>query len=331
MRRRDLVAFVASATTLRPLAGTAQPKTMPVIGYLTSTSPVTNTSPVPTTFAAFRLGLGDAGYVEGQNVVIEYRSAEGNYDQLPAFAADLVGRNVDLILAVGGIVSARAAKSATSTIPIVFLIGTDPVEEGLVASYARPGANMTGVTLLISELNAKRLQLLSELVPRAGTIALLVDPVSSTTERAVRDVREAATSIGLQLVVLRASTAREIDAAFGLLVQQRAGALFVSAAPFLDTRREQILALAVQHATPAIYTWRDYTAAGGLASYGASLTAVGRQLGTYAGKILNGTKPADLPVQQPTKFELAINLKTAGTLGLTVPQTLLVSADEVIE
>jgi putative tryptophan/tyrosine transport system substrate-binding protein len=263
--------------------------------------------------------------------MIEYRSADGHYDQLPALAADLVGRKVDLIMAAGGIVSAQAAKSATSTIPIVFLIGTDPVEDGLVASYARPGTNMTGITLLISDLNAKRLQLLSELVPRAGTIALLVDPVSSTTERAVRDVREAATAKGLQLLVLKASTASQIDAAFGLLVQQRAGALFVSAAPFLDTRREQILALAVQHAIPALYTWRDYTVAGGLASYGASLTAVGRQLGTYAGRILNGTKPGDLPVQQPTKFELAINLKTAGTLGLTVPQTLLVSADEVIE
>jgi putative tryptophan/tyrosine transport system substrate-binding protein len=323
-RRELLIALGGGAIIAWPLVARAQQKTVPVIGYLTSTSPV------PTTVAAFRLGLSDAGYVEGQNVMIEYRSADGHYDQLPALAADLVGRKVDLILAAGGIVSAQAAKSATSTIPIVFLIGTDPVEEGLVASYARPGTNMTGITLLISDLNAKRLQLLSELVPHAGTIALLVDPVSST-ERAVRDVREAATAKGLQLVVLKASTASQIDAAFGLLVQQRAGALFVSAAPFLDTRREQILALAVQHATPALYTWRDYTAAGGLASYGASLTAVGRQLGTYAGRILNGTKPGDLPVQQSTKFELAINLKTAGTLGLTVPQTLLVSADEVIE
>jgi putative tryptophan/tyrosine transport system substrate-binding protein len=323
-RRELLIALGGGAIIAWPLVARAQQKTVPVIGYLTSTSPV------PTTVAAFRLGLSDAGYVEGQNVMIEYRSADGHYDQLPALAADLVGRKVDLILAAGGIVSAQAAKSATSTIPIVFLIGTDPVEEGLVASYARPGTNMTGITLLISDLNAKRLQLLSELVPHAGTIALLVDPVSST-ERAVRDVREAATAKGLKVVVLKASTASEIDAAFGLLVQQRAGALFVSAAPFLDTRREQILALAVQHATPALYTWRDYTAAGGLASYGASLTAVGRQLGTYAGRILNGTKPGDLPVQQSTKFELAINLKTAGTLGLTVPQTLLVSADEVIE
>jgi ABC-type uncharacterized transport system substrate-binding protein len=327
VKRRDLIALLAGATLGYPLVARAQQPVIPVIGYLTSTS----ISPVPATLVAFRLGLHDSSYVEGQNLVVEYRQAEGNYDRLPALAGDLVGRKVDLILAVGGIVSARAAKSATSTIPIVFLIGTDPVEDGLVASFARPGKNLTGITLLISELNAKRLEVLSEMVPGASTIALLVDPGSSTTERSVRDVREAATARGLQLLVLKASTETEIDVSFRQLVQGGAGALLVSSAPFLDTRREQLLALTAQHAVPAIYTWHDFVVAGGLASYGASLTAVGRQLGSYAGRILRGSKPADLPVQQPTKFELTINLKTAKALGLTVPQSLLARADEIVE
>jgi putative ABC transport system substrate-binding protein len=246
-------------------------------------------------------------------------------------AADLVSRKVDVIVATGLPLAALSAKSATSTISIVFLIGTDPIEEGLVASFARPGTNLTGITLLIGELNAKRLELLSELVPRAGVVALLFDPNTSTAERAVKDVHEAATARGLHLLLLKASTASEIDAAFATLVQLQDGALFVSSAPFLDTRREQLLVLAAQHTVPAIYSWRDFAVAGGLASYGTSNTAAHRQLGIYAGRILKGAKPADLPVQQPTTFELVINLKTAKALGLTVPESLLARADEVIE
>jgi putative tryptophan/tyrosine transport system substrate-binding protein len=324
MQRRDLLILGGAAVAL-PLAARAQQKAMPVIGYLSSTSPI------PAALATFAVGLRETGYVEGQTVVIEYRAAEGSYDRLPALAADLVSRNVDLILAVGGIVSAQAAKSATSTIPIIFLIGTDPIEEGLVASFARPNTNLTGITLLIGELNAKRLELLSELVPRAGMVALLVDPNTSTAERAERDVRDAATGRGLQLLALKASTANEIDAAFATLVQLQVGALFVSAAPFLDTRREQLVALAAQHAVPTMYAFREYVASGGLISYGPSLTAVYHQLGIYVGRMLKGAKPADLPVQQPAKFELVLNLKAATALGLTVPQSILQRADEVIE
>jgi len=324
MRRRDLLALLGGTAVATPLTAGAQQKAMPVIGYLGSTAPG-----LPP--AAFFGGLGETGYVAEQNVALENRPAEGRYDRLPALAADLVGRKVDVIVAVGGIVSAQAAKRATSTIPIVFLIGTDPVEEGLVASFARPGDNLTGITLLIAELNAKRLELISELVPRAGVVALLVDPKSSVTKRTVRDVDEAASKKGVQLVIVNASTASEIAAAFDTVVQRRAGALFVSAAPFLDTRREQVLALAVHHTIPAIYAWRSFAESGGLVSYGANLAGVYRQLGVYAGRILKGAKPADLPVQQPTTFELVINLKTARALGLTVPQALLARADEVIE
>ncbi|TMJ02648.1 MAG: ABC transporter substrate-binding protein [Alphaproteobacteria bacterium] len=268
--------------------------------------------------AAFNAGLGETGYVEGQNVAIESRSAEGSYDRLPALAADLVGRKVDMVVTVGGIDSARAAKAATATIPIVFLVGTDPVEDGLVASLARPGENLTGISLLIGQLYAKRLELVSELVPQAGVIAMLVDPKTPATERNIKYVQEAASAKGLRLFILRASTATEIDAAFAVLAEQKAGALIVSATPFLDTRREQLLELTARHAVPAIYAF-------------ASLTVIYRELCIYAGKILEGAKPADLPVQQPTKFELIINLKTAKALGLTVPQSLLARADEVIE
>jgi ABC-type uncharacterized transport system substrate-binding protein len=323
LNRRELL-ILGSAAIAWPLATRAQQKAMPVIGYFGSTTPG-----LPP--AAFFDGLSEIGYVEGQNVWLESRPAEGRYDRLPVLAADLVDRKVNVIVAVGGIVSAQAAKRATSTIPIIFLIGTDPVEEGLVASFARPGDNLTGITLLIAELNAKRLDLISELVPQAGVVALLVDPKSSVTERTVRDVDEAASKKGVQLVIVKASTASEIDAAFDTVVQRRAGALFVSAAPFLDTRRKQVLALAVHHTIPAIYTWRSFAESGGLVAYGASLAGVYHQLGIYAGRILKGAKPADLPVQQPTKFELVINLKTAKALGLTVPQSLLARADEVIE
>jgi len=262
-------------------------------------------------------------------LVIEYRWAEGRYDRLPALAADLVGQKVDVIVAAGP-PSARAAKSATSTIPIVFSSG-DPVGEGLVAGLARPGGNLTGVSLLTVELMAKRLELLSELVPQAGMIALLVNQNDANAERIIKDVQEAARAKGVQLPVLKAGSESEIDAAFPALVQLHAGGLVVGTDPFFNSRREQLVALAARHAVPAIYEWREFVAAGGLISYGSSLTAVYRDDGIYAGKILNGAKPADLPVQQPTTFELVINLKTAKALNLTIPQSILGRADEVIE
>ena len=326
MNRRELILLLGGAmTAARALR--AQQKAMPVIGVLSTGSPGPSSAPF---MAAFRQGLSETGYVEGQNVAIEYRWAEGHYDRLPALAADLVGRKVDLILA-GSPPSALAAKSATSTIPIVFRHGADPVRDGLVASLARPGGNLTGVSKLADELTAKRLELLSELVPRAGVIALLVNPNNSIAERVIQDVQQAARAKGLQLHVLKASSESEIDTAFASLVQLHAGALLVAADPFLTSRREQLVALASRHAVPSIYAWREFAASGGLISYGASLTSAFRLLGTYAGKVLKGAKPADLPVQQPTTFELVINLKTAKALGLTVPQSLLARADEVIE
>jgi putative tryptophan/tyrosine transport system substrate-binding protein len=327
MRRREFVRFAGSVVIAWPFAALAQQKAMPVIGYLTSGSPDPN-SPF---LAAFRQGLSETGYVEGQNVAIEYRWAEGSNDRLPALAADLVGRKVDLIAAGGGSPPARAAKNATSTIPIVFTGVGDPVELGLVASLARPGGNLTGVGFLNVELMPKRLELLSELVPQAGVIALLVNPNNASAERVMRDVREAARSKRVQLPILKAATETEIDAAFVTLVQQQAGALVVGNDPIFNSQREQLVALASRHAVPAIYTRREFAASGGLISYGPSLTAGFRQAGIYVGKILNGAKPADLPVEQPTRFELVINLKTAKALGLTVPQTLLARADEVIE
>src|SRR5437879_9649588 len=327
MRRRDFIILLAGAMGGWPSALRAQQKAMPVIGYLSSTSLGPSSAPF---MGAFRQGLREAGYVEGQNLAIEYRWAEGHYDRLPALAADLVGRKVDLIMA-NSPPSAQAAKSATSTIPIVFRSGADPVGDGLVASLARPGGNLTGVSNLADELTAKRLELLSELVPRAGVIALLLNPHNATAERIIRDVQEAARTKGLQLHVLKASSESEIDTAFASLVQLHAGALVVAADPFLSSRREQLVALVSRHAVPAIYAWREFAASGGLISYGSSLTTAFRQLGNYAGKILKGAKPADLPVQQPTRFELVINLKTAKALRLTIPQSLLLRADEVIQ
>ena len=322
MKRREfMLMFSAAMAAAGPLR--AQQKAMPVIGYLGQISPVSGLAP-------FREGLSDTGYVEGQNVAIEYRWAEGRYDRLPALAADLVHRKVDVIVTVGT-PSALAAKSATSTIPIVFSVGSNPVELGFVASLARPGGNLTGVSILVGELMPKRLELLSELAPQAGVIALLVNPNNAISERIMGDVQEAAHAKGVQLHIMKAGTESEIDAAFATLGQLHIGALLVGTDGFFSSRREQLVALASRHAIPAIYESRQFAAAGGLISYGPSLTALNRQVGIYVGKILKGAKPADLPVQQPTTFELVVNLKTAKALGLTVPPSILARADEVID
>jgi putative ABC transport system substrate-binding protein len=324
MRRRELI--LGGGAMILPLVARAQ-KAMPVIGFLASTSPGPNAPFV----AAFRQGLSQTGYIEGQNVAIDYRWAEGSYDRLPALAADLVSRKVDVIVASGGSPSALAAKNATSVIPIVFTAVGDPVGLGLVASLARPGGNVTGFSNIGGELMAKRLELLSELVPQAGVIALLANPSSPVAEALIRDMQEAARVKGVQLHILKAGTESEIDAAFDSLAQLHAGALIVGADPFFDSRRDQLVALAARHAVPAIYQSRLYAAAGGLISYGPSLASNYRQTGIYAGTILKGEKPADLPVQQPTRFDLVINLKTAKALGLTVPPLLLATAAEIIE
>jgi putative tryptophan/tyrosine transport system substrate-binding protein len=326
MRRREfstLVGGAATASTVWPFAANAQQKPTPVIGYLGGATPGRGAPYV----AALRQGLSETGYVEGQNLEIESRWAEGRLDRLPALAADLVGRKVDVLIAAGDR-PAHAAKNATSTIPIVFIAGDDPVRQGLVASLARPGGNLTGFSVLTAELHAKRFELLSELVPQTKVIALLVNPNISPTERVMP---EAARAKGAQLHILKASTEGEIDAAFASLIQRQAGALVVNPDPFFLIRREQIVALASYLSVPAIYEFREFVTAGGLISYGTSLMAVFRQIGIYAGRILKGAKPADLPVVQPTTFELVINLKTAKALGLTIPPSILSRADEVIE
>jgi putative ABC transport system substrate-binding protein len=323
MKRRELMLLLAGAMTA---AGAlhAQQKAMPVIGFLGIGSP----GPVAASVAAFRQGLSETGYVEGQNVAVEYHWAKGSSDRLPALADDLVGLKVDVIVTQGGTLPALAAKTATSTIPIVFT-GGDPVATGLVASLARPGGNLTGFTFFFVELVPKRLELLSELVPQARVIALLVNPRSPNIW--LGEVQQAARTRGVQLPILKAATESEIDAAFASLVELHAGALLIGPDPFFNDRREQLVALASRYALATSYEWRESVAAGGLISYGPSLTAAYRQVGIYAGRILKGEKPADLPVQQPTKFELVINLKTAKELGLTVPPSILARADEVIE
>src|SRR6516164_2416787 len=313
MRRRELMLLLVGGIAA-PHVLRAQQKTMPVIGYLGSTS----LDPEAPFLAAFRHGLGETGYVEGQNVAIEYRWAEGKYDRLPALAADLVGRNVDVIVTFGGVAAAQAAKSVTSTTPIVFETGVDPVEKGLVASFPRPGGNLTGVAILTAELMPKRLELLSELVPQVGQIALLVNPNNPTAERVMQAVQEAARAKRVQLHILKAGAADEFETAFASLAQLNAGALLVGNDPFFFSRRDQLVALAARYAVPAMYEWREFVAAGGLASYGTSVAGIYRQVGVYVGRILAGAKPANLPVQQPTKFELVINLKTAKQLGLTI-------------
>ena len=325
MKRRELLLLLGGAMTApRPLR--AQQKAMPVIGFLSSAGEP-EPGPAAPNAAAFRQGLSETGYVEGQNVAIEYRGAEGRYDRLPTLAADLVGHQVDVI-AVFSPPAALAAKGTTSTIPIVFLSAGDPVEQGLVASLARPGGNITGVSVLSVELIAKQLELLSELVPQADVIAALA---VSDTEPEVRNLQEAARTKGLQLHPLKAGTEDEIETAFASLVQLQAGALLVSSDAIFIRQRDQVVALASRYAVPTMYWWSFFVKAGGLISYGTDVDALNRQAGIYAGRILKGEKPADLPVQEPTKFELVVNLKTAKELGLTVPPSILARADEVIE
>jgi putative ABC transport system substrate-binding protein len=325
VKRRDLL-ILDGAAFAWPLAARAQQKAMPVVGLLGSTSAGSFAPQV----AGFREGLIDAGYVEGQHVRIEYRWAEGNYDRLPVLAAELVGGKVDVIAAFTP-PSALAAKGATSTIPIVFAVGIDPIAAGLVASLARPGGNLTGVSILFTELVGTLLELLSELAPKTEVIALLVNPTSPEAEPTIRGAEEAARAKRVKLHVLNAASAGEIDAAFATLIQMRGSALVIGADPFFSGRSEQLVALAARHAIPAVCYRREFATAGGLVSYGPSITATYREAGIYVGKILKGAKPADLPVEQPTKFELVINLKTAKALGLIVPQSLLVRADEMIE
>jgi putative ABC transport system substrate-binding protein len=326
MRRRDLVSLLGGAMAAWPLAALTQQKSMPVVGFLGAGRP----GPSAWNVAGFREGLSEGGYVEGQNLAIEYSWGEGRFDRMPALVADLVARKVDLIVA-GADPAARAAKDATSTIPIVFIAGDDPVRQGLVASLARPGGNLTGVSFLIIELNPKRFELLLELVPQARVIALLVNPNNPAFELIVKDVEQAAQAKGVQLQILKASTDGEIDAAFASLVQTQAGALLVTTDPFLGSRRESIVSLATRHAIPAMYEFREFAMAGGLISYGMSFAAIFRQVGIYAGRILKGAKPADLPVVQPTTLELVINLKAAKALGLTIQPSFLSRANEVIE
>ena len=326
IRRRKFMSLLAGAATW-PLAARAQQAAMPVIGFIRTTTPDDSVKLVE----AFRRGLGEVGYVEGRNVVIEYRYAQGQIDRLPALAADLVARRVAVLAATGGTVSARAAKAATTTIPVVFTTGDDPIKTGLVASLSRPGGNLTGVSVFGARLGAKRLALLHELIPAADTVAILLNPKNPDSEDEAKDVQEAARALGIQILVLNAGTENEIDAAFKKLVEQRVGALMLGADTFFTSQRARIATLSTYLRIPTADSVREFPEAGGLASYGASLAGIYRQAGIYVGRILKGDKPADLPVQLPTAFEFVINLKTAKTLGLEVPPSLSARADEVIE
>jgi putative ABC transport system substrate-binding protein len=326
VRRREFITLLGGAAAL-PFTAQAQQAAMPIVGILGG-----NTGAEWGPFvAALKLGLKEMGYLDGQNVSFEYRWADGHYDRLPALAADLVRSRVTVIAAVGGVNSALAAKAATTEIPIVFLIGRDPVELGFVDSLNRPGGNLTGISLLNVELEPKRLELLRELVPNASTIAVLINPDNRNHRSRVEALEVVVHAGGQQVVVLGAAADRDLEPAFATLAQRRADALIVAADPYFDSRREKLVELTARHAVPTIFQWREFAQAGGLVSYGTSLAGAHQQQGNYAGRILKGTKPSDLPVVQPTKFELFVNLRTARALGLTVPASILLRADEVIE
>ena len=325
MNRRTFISRTVGGLLAMPLGARAQSSSIPVIGFISGQSP----GPWAPYVAAFRTGLSETGYVEGKNVKIEYRWAEGRYDRVPDLVAELVRRPVAVVVAAGG--GSHEAKAATTTIPIVFTTGNDPVEAGLVDSLAHPGGNATGVSFAPAELLAKRLELLHQLVPKATVIGMVFNPNSTKPEVQLFKVQDAARSLGLQLQVAPARTEAEIDASFVTLLKLHAGALLIGSDPFFNGRRDQFVALAARHAIPAMYDNRASVAAGGLVSYGGSITEVYRQAGIYTGKILNGAKPADLPIMQPTKVEFVVNLKTAKVLGLTIPQSLLLRADEVIQ
>jgi putative ABC transport system substrate-binding protein len=327
MKRRAFITLLGGAAAWSLAAHAQQKPAIPVIGLLGSFS-----SSYMERFAlAVRQGLNETGYIEGQNVVIEYRSAEGQYDRLPSLVADLLDRKVAVILAAGGSEPAKVAKAATATIPIVFLGAADPIKAGIVASLNRPGGNVTGVSLLGSALEAKRLGLLHEITPGTASIGALVNPKYPDAALQLRELQEAADAIKRQISIVRASTESEIDAAFATVAQQGAGALLVAQDPLFVSRREQIVALAARYKLPAMYVHREFAESGGMVSYGTNFADGYRQAGIYVGKILKGTNPADLPVMQPTKFELVVNLKTAKSLGLTIPDSFLLRADEVIE
>ena len=326
MKRREFITLLGSAAAW-PLAARAQQRTFPVIGLLSSRSLAVDTPLI----AVIRQGLNETGIIEGQNVTIDYRWAEGQYDRLAGLAADLVRQHVAVIVAIGGDPSALAAKAATATIPIVFVGATDPVRSGVVTSLHRPGGNITGVSGFMTEMEPKRLELLRELRPHATTTAILVNPNEPSIEIRVSDIQTAARSVGQEITILNASTIRDIDAAFARLAQMRADALLVAGDPFFFNRAAQLVVLAARHAIPSLYSRREFAAAGGLMSYGSTFNDIYRLVGVYAGRILKGEKPGDLPIQLATKFELVINLSTARALGLEVPPTLLARADEVIE
>jgi putative tryptophan/tyrosine transport system substrate-binding protein len=326
VNRREFITLLGSGAAAWPLAARAQQPAMPVVGFMSSRSPEDSVTVV----AAFHRGLGEGGLMEGKNVIIEFRWARGEYGKLPAIAAELLSRRVDVLVAAGGDPSARAAKAATSTVPIVFGSG-DPVKAGLVASLNRPGGNATGVHVLTNDLEPKRLGLVHELFPGGALFGALLNPKFPPAAQQALELAEAARTIGRPVVLLNASTDAELDAAFATLARQRVVAMLVAADPFFDTRRDQIIAFAAQQKLPAIYHFREYAVAGGLMSYGVSLSEAYRGVGIYAARILNGEKPANLPVMQSTKFEFVINLKTAKTLGLTIPPGVLAIADEVIE
>jgi len=327
MSRREFITLLGGAAVGWPLPAHAQQSAIPIIGLLSSVPFETRHDQV----LGFHRGLKESGYVEGQNVAIEYRSADNKIDRLRALAVDLVNRRVDVIVTIGGDVSIQAAKTATTTIPVVFVTGFDPVAAGFVASLNRPGGNLTGVSFLVVFTVAKRLQLLSELVPTAGMIGMLVNQNNPNADSTTRDARAAAEKLGKKLVVVRAGTERDLDTSFPTFIREKVEAVLVESDPFFLARREQIVALTARHSLPAIFAFREFAAVGGLMSYGTSLSNAYHQAGVYAGKILKGEKPADLPVIQPTSFEFVVNLKTARTLGLKVPLTLQVAADEVIE